>query len=381
MANTPKKLLLLGILQYMLYLGFSTAVLLLLLECALRMAGYPKGLFDYRPQDGSSLFRPSAKIHLVWDLIPYTIETNTLGFRGSEITLEKPADTTRIIALGDSVTQGFYVDNPDAFPVQMEALLREAGHSVEVVNAAIGDTSIDRQMEMYKRFCERLDPDMVLLTFVANDIDALRGKTKQAVLNADTFSPDLKETSEWLLFGKSAIGEIILDQATQREFKRYRENRDLLAQEDRRDRYTIPDGDAFAENVDIFLRDHAQKNDGIAFYETYNDAHLETINTYLYGLDHFHAYLKEQDIQLMLAYYPDYPEVYDRDRKVPLRGMLQEHCAKEGIPFFDLLPAFQSQGAAVLHLAPLDFHPNPAGNTLMAETLAEMLHPYLSTPH
>ena len=58
--------------------------------------------------------------------------------------LPSPADaiSTRIVALGDSNTAGFGVARQEAFPAQLEAMLRGRGLDVQVLNAGIsGDTT------------------------------------------------------------------------------------------------------------------------------------------------------------------------------------------------------------------------------------------------
>ena len=55
-----------------------------------------------------------------------------------------PADagSTRIVALGDSNTAGFGVARQEAFPAQLEAMLRGRGIDAQVSNAGIsGDTT------------------------------------------------------------------------------------------------------------------------------------------------------------------------------------------------------------------------------------------------
>ena len=78
----------------------------------------------------------------------------------------------RIVALGDSLTAGYQLPPGDAFPVKLQAALRERGHAVSVENAGVsGDTSTGG--------LERLDwavgddVDAVILELGAND--ALRG--------------------------------------------------------------------------------------------------------------------------------------------------------------------------------------------------------------
>lgn len=49
---------------------------------------------------------------------------------------------SRIVALGDSNTAGFGVGNAQAFPAQLEALLRATGYDSQVFNAGVsGDTT------------------------------------------------------------------------------------------------------------------------------------------------------------------------------------------------------------------------------------------------
>jgi acyl-CoA thioesterase I len=52
------------------------------------------------------------------------------------------AQTTQIVALGDSNTAGFGVGRPAAFPARLEAMLRANGTDVQVINAGVsGDTT------------------------------------------------------------------------------------------------------------------------------------------------------------------------------------------------------------------------------------------------
>ena len=52
------------------------------------------------------------------------------------------AQSVRIVALGDSNTAGYGVGPQQAFPAQLEALLRASGYDVQIVNAGVsGDTT------------------------------------------------------------------------------------------------------------------------------------------------------------------------------------------------------------------------------------------------
>lgn len=51
-------------------------------------------------------------------------------------------ETKVLLALGDSLTAGYGLDQKDAFPVQLQNALQAEGHNVEVINGGVsGDTS------------------------------------------------------------------------------------------------------------------------------------------------------------------------------------------------------------------------------------------------
>jgi acyl-CoA thioesterase-1 len=82
------------------------------------------------------------------------------------------AEPMRIVALGDSLTAGYGVAGPDAFPVRLEAALKARGHDVAIVNAGVsGDTATDGLARVDWSLGE--DADAVIVELGAND--ALRG--------------------------------------------------------------------------------------------------------------------------------------------------------------------------------------------------------------
>ena len=87
-------------------------------------------------------------------------------------TASATAEIKKIVAFGDSLTAGYGLPQKDAFPVQLEAALRDRGFEIKIENAGVsGDTSTGG--------LQRLDwavangADAVILELGAND--ALRG--------------------------------------------------------------------------------------------------------------------------------------------------------------------------------------------------------------
>ncbi len=82
------------------------------------------------------------------------------------------AQTTTILALGDSLTAGYGLSKAESFPEKLEAALKEAGHDVRVINAGVsGDTSKGGLARVDWLFADK--PDLMLLELGAND--GLRG--------------------------------------------------------------------------------------------------------------------------------------------------------------------------------------------------------------
>jgi acyl-CoA thioesterase-1 len=106
-------------------------------------------------------------------------------------TVAARAETINIVGFGDSLMAGYELAPSDAFPVQLEAALREKGHNVSIANAGVsGDTSTGG--------LARLDwsvPDgthAVLLELGAND--ALRGiSPEETQRNIDEMITRLKD--------------------------------------------------------------------------------------------------------------------------------------------------------------------------------------------
>ena len=78
----------------------------------------------------------------------------------------------KLVALGDSLTEGLGVEPQQAYPAQLQARLQEAGLEWEVVNAGLsGETSSGALSRL--DWVMRSKPDAVLLATGAND--GLRG--------------------------------------------------------------------------------------------------------------------------------------------------------------------------------------------------------------
>jgi lysophospholipase L1-like esterase len=100
------------------------------------------------------------------------VRINALGLRDAERPTPKPADTARLLVLGDSVAFGFGVLAEESFPARLEAGLGRLadGRRYEVVNAGVVGYNTIQERARLEQVGLRLQPDVVILTFVVNDL-------------------------------------------------------------------------------------------------------------------------------------------------------------------------------------------------------------------
>ncbi len=115
---------------------------------------------------------------LLWRLKPQkpllgTEILNSHGFRGPDFDIAKPADTYRIIAIGDSRTFGFGVtDWSETFCGRLQSFLntQEINRKIEVINLSVLGYSSLQGKKLFNSLGNRLSPDLVICWFGFNDM-------------------------------------------------------------------------------------------------------------------------------------------------------------------------------------------------------------------
>jgi len=105
--------------------------------------------------------------HLEWD---YEVRINADGFRNDR-TLEQIPPAT-ILALGDSFTEGYGVSLENAYPKQLEVLLRRSDGAAHVYDAGHYDTGLPTYRRVYLEIFRNVpEIDRVIIgLFVGNDV-------------------------------------------------------------------------------------------------------------------------------------------------------------------------------------------------------------------
>ena len=154
-------------------LALGTALAILLLELGLRVAGYD-GEHERAARAFDARYGDVPKDSWIFDFAIDPARHHTVDLRGQRIPLKKPAREIRVLFIGDSATQGAFVELPQSYPLRFEARMKErdAGSPIRAINAGVwGMTTIDALRLLEDKLLP-LAPDAVVLgLFMANDIN------------------------------------------------------------------------------------------------------------------------------------------------------------------------------------------------------------------
>lgn len=324
---------------------------LLLLEGGLRLAGWPtdrirtiKKLINFDPETFESaigVFRPGVSSRVSWPpKLAYTAKINALGLRGPETTLEPTPGSTRVLCLGDSTTFGFYVEEDETLPQQLQRELRAGGATqVEVLNGGCGGWTINDQADFYQERAHKLKPHLVVLTFCSNDLaDLKRDRSNYASQKAQLGEegPNLFKRTLYA----TATYELLL--------------RIKIASKQARLK-------ARGEVAHPLSSVAVEGEEGERLWALYEE-HLTRLRDLL----------REQKIPLVVCYLPDAWRLQEGLEEVD-DARLGRLCQSLQIPYVSGYDRFRQRPVTELYHAPEDAHQNAQGNAVLAELLATAL--------
>lgn len=133
--------------------------------------------------DGYTKFQPSTVRHQQVDGHTISMEINGDGFRGKDFQRPKSTGTLRVVTLGASSTFGYYNEDHQTYPVQLESLLEaELGRPVEVLNLGIPELRLNNILALAKAELPSLEPDVVTLYAGANNAIRTRDRSEAGLL-------------------------------------------------------------------------------------------------------------------------------------------------------------------------------------------------------
>jgi lysophospholipase L1-like esterase len=319
----------------------------------------------------------------------HTNGSNEFGFNDIDRPLAKPANTYRIIVLGDSFN---WAGGGSCNYVRLlgNKLERESvqGKNIEVINVGYPATRTYEQFLLLKRSGLQYDPDLVVLAFyTGNDFSSFKPTQRQIVLNTVFYTVD--RDAEYFLFGapiipRSRVIEII---SQYRTILRDVQTQPTPQNQGDSQECSFSSEPTFTETA--FLQLSADK---LLFHDSKNqDMFKSHIDFVAQTISEMKPYLTERNIDFKVVILPDELQVdpklltaaidfghltrsdLDIDRA---QKLLHSILAVEHIDYLDLLPPFRSAYATnpeePLYLL-RDTHLNQSGNELAAEAIYQWL--------
>ncbi len=160
----PKKSRWKGLLQNLALMAGTFFLCVAVFEIALRLKGYGN-LEIYEPDPVLYWkLKPNQDCYTKVDHKP--VHINSQGTRGPEFQPNKPADTIRILSLGDSRTFGWGLTEQETYSKQLEQLLQQyvgGKRKVEVINAGVNAWSYPQMLAYLREVGSKYQPDYVIL--------------------------------------------------------------------------------------------------------------------------------------------------------------------------------------------------------------------------
>jgi lysophospholipase L1-like esterase len=127
------------------------------------------------PHNDTSLYQESAIPELPYEHVPgasgvvvgIPVTLNSFGFRGPEVSLQKPGSVTRIALLGDSSVFGQGVEDDQTLSAVLEGMITDTAssydHRYQVINAGVRGYNTLQEAAFLRARVMPLDPDGVVL--------------------------------------------------------------------------------------------------------------------------------------------------------------------------------------------------------------------------
>ncbi|MCG3199177.1 MAG: hypothetical protein HUU16_05365 [Candidatus Omnitrophica bacterium] len=268
--------------------------------------------------------------------------TNELGFRDGPIR-EKTPSTLRIMCVGDSVTFGTGVTNEQTFPNVLESRLQalaSPGTVIDVINAGVSAYNARNIRGLMETHLPSLRPDVVVYTFVENDMDdSLSVGPGGWLITLDpTQPPDAPFMMDdfpglWLIQRKRMDTSGFLSRI--------------------KGLFDTQFNEVCATPPPLLLGNHPET--------------LRRWGMFAAELDRMKALCDQAGVPLLIYAFGL------RGNAEPIVTRLKGLCDERGLPLATTLPIFEYSTYTDTHSLGYDSHCNPLGNELMADRLQSFL--------
>jgi hypothetical protein len=291
----------------------------------------------------------------------YDFKLNSQGFKDLEFTVEKPAETYRILGIGDSFAYGV-VPYQYNYLTLLEKKLNQSGRKTEVINMGIPGLGPRDYLSILVNEGLKLNPDRIVLSFyVGNDF----------LDNYMTANLRKEEKSYIIALIKSLIKIQSHYQGTFiNPVLKYEDNQPTI-DDAKYFKNALSQSNMFVRNPpdDIFkgfVEDAMQ--DLIKIKQIADSQNIPLTIVIIPSEVQVNSQFQQQ---VKRAFDPNNPNTLDF--QLPNR-MLTERLRQANIDYLDLLPDFIATSKKTRLYKPNDTHWNIAGNRLAAELITQHLN-------
>jgi hypothetical protein len=346
------------------------ASLLVFLEFIIGRFNPPTNFFDYEKPGEHHLYRKNLDRIVNWAPVPYILKTNSFGMRSPE-----PIDGYKnIFALGQSVTDGFYVDTAKNWPSQLSEKLKNKNLEYNILNLSKGGGSFYDFYLRIEYFQKLFKADGLIVqispNWFINNPANVENLSSATLFSGQSLSNKKVSITERLsrFFVNTAIGELIIRTIYELpSAKQYTGERSLESE-----RTFFKNGGLFEKHA---LRDSGDPNlqQEVEFiyginYETKlpnGNTYQRQLNQGIRYLDWLLKFAQKNQIPTIVYYNFAYHELYSQQIGRPKDSMIFSVLNKHMTEFWPevqfihskMLPSL-GKGNSIYHLQPYDAHPN-----------------------
>jgi lysophospholipase L1-like esterase len=278
-----------------------------------------------------------------YELDPAYEHINSRGLRDREYPPLKPANTFRILALGDSFTYGAGVSSKETYVKQLEAMLNETpndrGLRYEVLNAGVPGYNTHQELIHLREVGLQYNPDMILIGFTQSDAEL------------GFFGMKGVEGRSWLIQVKEWMkNHIALYSFIKLRLKRLAEHFKAA------NLGTTVGGTAVSP---LRLAVDGKTSPGWELCQQ--------------SLRDFGTLASERGIPIVLLIYPVLVNLDDTYPFKEVHTLIAKTATDYGMSVVDLLPDFIGQAPSTLWVSPRDGHPNASANAIAARGIYKAL--------
>ena len=356
----------------------SLLLLLGVLEIVLRVAGYDpfaKVFSQAKDPLSAGLFRIESVFEgLDYELIPNAdvevwgtrAKINSHGLRDREYSLNKPPDTYRVLAIGDSITFGNKLPIEHTYPKYLESLFQDKGHDVEVLNFGVGGYNTLQEVIRLETLGLKFSPDHVIIGFCLNDI-RVAALNRGYVKRMESYGSIIYRLRSFQFFA------VRRDRYTQKRFMEETEG-DAYFLERNAGKIADLSADNYLNDKMERLRKLLERGENTNAYRYIKGyASKPHVGVLRYAFEKLGQLRDEHDFRVAVAIVPylsdDYPAVNELAYQI-----IRHEVTRMGFAVIELKDSYRTAGFEKLRFGEAEFiHPNQLGHKLMAAKIYEHL--------